>query len=216
MNFNVPQLLIDIETLGSRDDAVIASFAATVFNFNEKDATYADILDRTFYVKLDIKDQISRFKRTTDSGTIDWWKKQPREVREMSIIPSADDVKVDEMLCMFRDFLEHNKFDYYNSYTWTRGIAYDIPKVEQLIKAVADAETPNLFNNNFDGYIKNKDKYLLNNFRARDVRTFNDVVGDVNDGKFELPTGRPAEFIEHHAKHDAALDVMRMLYLFNN
>lgn len=219
MNFNVPQLAIDLETLAWSETAVITAWSATIFNFDkDKDLTYNEILDKTFYAKLDAKDQIKRFGRTTDKDTMAWWKKQPLEVQEMSIKSKPDDVKVDDMLVQFKDFLLDNKFDFYNSYVWTRGIAYDIPKIESLIKMVADAETLNSYNEKFSGYVKNKDKYLVNTFRARDIRTFNDLIAfeTVHDGKWEFPEGRPTEFVEHHAQHDIALDVMKMIHLYNN
>ncbi len=218
MNFDVNQLSIDIETLAQSETSIIATFAACVFNFKEDaNATYEDILEKSFYVKLDIMDQVKRFKRTQDSATIEFWKKQDAEVRTATIKPHPDDIKVDEMLNAFKDYLECSGFDYKNSYVWTRGIAYDIPKVESLIKTVADATTENAYNFNFkDRYAKPQEKYLINTFRARDIRTFNDIIGDVSNGIFELPGGNPKGFVKHHAKHDNALDVLRMLHLFNN
>lgn len=216
MNFNVPHLAVDIETLAWSETAVITAFAATIFHFEkDKELSYKEIVDKTFYAKLDVKDQLTRFGRTTDKDTIDWWKKQPIEVQEMSIKRKDDDVKADDMLISFKDYLLDNKFDFYNSYIWTRGIAYDIPKVESFIKTIADAEEKNSYNSQFSGYVKNKDKYMLNTFRARDIRTFHDLVADVDNGKWDFPEGRPKEFVEHHAQHDIALDVFKLIHLYN-
>lgn len=217
MNFDVPHLAVDIETLAWSETSVIATLGATMFHFkNDANLTYQEVLDKTFYVKLDVKDQIRRFGRTTDKDTIEWWKKQPLEVQEMSIKSKDDDVKLDDMMVKFKEYLFLNNFDFYNSYIWTRGIAYDIPKLESSFKRVADDENKNSYNCDFVGYVKPKDKYIINTFRARDIRTFHDLVGDVDNGKWELPSGRPDEFVEHHAKHDIALDVMKLLYLYNN
>lgn len=216
MNFNVPHLALDLETLGWSETAVITAFAATMFHFEkDKDLTYKQIVDKTFYVKLDSKDQLRRFGRTTDKGTMDWWKKQPLEVQEMSIKAKPDDVKADDFVLMFKDFLIENKYDFYNSYVWTRGIAYDIPKIESFIKVVADAEEENSFTQTLNGYTKKSDKYLLNTFRARDIRTFHDLVADVDNGKWEFPDGKPSEFVEHHAQHDTAFDVLKLIHLYN-
>lgn len=217
MNFDVPQLSFDIETLAWSETAVITSLAATVFHFKkDADATYQEIVDKTLYFKLDAKDQMKRFGRTTDKGTMDWWKKQPIGVQEMSIKAKPDDVKIDDMLIKLKEYLYLNNFDFHNSYVWTRGIAYDIPKIEHLIKSLADAEESNSYNSTLTGYVKNKDKYLINTFRSRDIRTFHDLVADTDGGKWELPDGNPAEFIEHHALHDNALDVYKMIQLYNN
>lgn len=216
MNFDVPHLAIDIETFAWSETAVITSFAATVFNFNkDKELTYQDVVDKTFYAKLDSKDQMRRFSRTTDKNTIEWWKKQPLEVQDMSIKAKSDDIKADDMLVLFQSYLKENNFDYYNSYVWTRGIAYDIPKIESFIKTIADSETPNSYNQQFSGYVKDKDKYLLNTFRARDIRTFHDLVADTSNGKWDYPNGNPKEFVEHHAQHDIANDVFKLIHLYN-
>ena len=67
MNFNVPQLAIDLETLAWSETAVITAWSATIFNFDkDKDLSYQEILDKTFYPKLDAKDHIKRFGRSTD------------------------------------------------------------------------------------------------------------------------------------------------------
>lgn len=217
MNFDVPQLAIDIETLSSGDKAVITAFSATVFHFKkDADLTYKQIFDKTFYAKLDVKDQIKRFNRETDKKTIDWWKKQPIEVQEMSIKAKPDDMKVDEMVVKFKKYIEKFGVDFHNSYVWTRGIAYDIPKVENLIKTIADSDVDNAYNITLDGYVKDRDKYMLNTFRARDIRTFHDLVADTTNGKWEFPGGNPAEFVEHHARHDIALDVAKLIKLYNS
>lgn len=117
MNFDVPHLALDIETMGKGERAVITALSAVIWNFeNDKDITYDEILKRTLYVKLDVVDQIKRFKRETDKRTLDWWKTQPIEVQEMSIKAKSDDVKVDDALVMLKNYLKEMNFNYKKSY----------------------------------------------------------------------------------------------------
>lgn len=217
MNFDVPHLALDIETLGRGERAVITALSAVIWNFNiDQDISYDDILKRTLYVKLDVLDQIKRFKRQTDQATIDWWKTQPKEVQEMSIKASADDIKIDDALVQLREYLKDMNFDFKKSYIWTRGIAYDIPKIETIIEDVALSPIENSFNKNFDDKTTDQEKKLMNNFRARDIRTYSDLVGDTKNGKINLSKERqPVNFIEHHAKHDIELDVFKMMIMYH-
>lgn len=217
MNFDVPHLALDIETLGRGERAVITALSAVIWNFNiDQDISYDDILKRTLYVKLDVLDQIKRFKRQTDQATIDWWKTQPKEVQEMSIKASAEDIKIDDALVQLREYLKDMNFDFKKSYIWTRGIAYDIPKIETIIEDVALSPIENSFNKNFDDKTTDQEKKLMNNFRARDIRTYSDLVGDTKNGKINLSKERqPVNFIEHHAKHDIALDVFKMMIMYH-
>ena len=217
MNFKIPHLAIDTETLGKGERAVITAFSACIFNFEEDaNLTYDEILKKTFYVKLDVVDQIKRFKRVTDQSTLDWWKTQPLHVQEMSIKKSDADVKVDDAIVMFRDYLKDNGFVFSKSYIWTRGNAFDIPKMETIIEDVALSPIKNSFNKDFNDKTSEKEKKLMNNFRARDIRTYSDLVGDTENGKVTLTKERqPENFIEHHAKHDIALDVFKMLIMYH-
>jgi hypothetical protein len=217
MNFEVPHLAIDIETLGKGERAVITALSAVIWNFEmDKDITYDEILKRTFYIKLDVIDQIKRLKRVTDQSTLDWWKTMPLEVQEMSIKTKPDDIKIDEGLVMLRDYLKEMNFNFKKSYIWTRGIAYDIPKIETIIEDVSLSPVKNAFNKDFTDKTTDSEKKMLNNFRARDIRTYSDLIGNSENGKIKLKESmQPTNFIEHHAKHDIALDVLKMMFMYH-
>lgn len=224
MNFDVPHLALDIETMAKGERAVITALSAVIWNFeNDKDITYDEILKRTFYVKLDVVDQIKRFKRETDKATLGWWKTQPLDVQEMSIKAKSDDIKVDDALVMLKKYLKDMNFNYKKSYIWTRGIAYDIPKIETLIDDVGLSPVGNAFTKTFNQDLTESDKELylydrklLNNFRARDIRTYSDLIGNSEHGKVKLSKDKhPSNFIEHHAKHDVALDVFKMMLMYH-
>lgn len=217
MDFSVPQLGIDIETLAMSERSIIATLSAVIWNFDmDANITYDELLERTFYVKLDITDQIKRFGRTKDASTLQFWKTQPKEVREMSLAPSPNDVKIDDAFVALRKYLNDYNFDFKKSFIWTRGIAYDIPKIWSVIEDLKNTGV-NSYNKEFDENTTNSYKDMFNNFRARDIRTYSDLIGNTNNGKFNLPKDvQPSNFIEHHAQHDIALDVFKMMYIYHS
>lgn len=61
-------VVIDLETLGTGQDAVIVSIGAVIFNRADPAGTVIDTLD----IKIDIEDQPGR---VVDAGTAKWWMK---------------------------------------------------------------------------------------------------------------------------------------------
>lgn len=196
MNTVSQHLCIDLETLAFNDNAIITAIAITPFYFTEKDVTFDELVERTFYVKCDVKSQ-KLLGRVADKSTIDFWKKQLPEVQKLSSLPSPDDINISECFTLMKQFIKTTKYDFWNSYTWERGMGFDTNKLDTLFRQL-DEKSP------------------MNFWRAREIRTFNDLVGDTTNGKWELPDGRPENFIEHYAKHDAAMDALRLIALFNS
>ena len=196
MNLTHRHFAVDIEALAKSEKAIITAISCTYFNFIDDNRTYEQILENTFFTKIKMKDQAQRFGRVTDKETMEWWKKQPQEAKLNSIVPHDDDVTLDVALTQVKKYMKDNGYDFRNSYIWTRGIAYDCPKLESACRDTG----VNVFNS----------------WKFRDSKTFFDtVVVDAENANFELPNGNPHGFIKHHAKHDVALDVYKMLYLFN-
>lgn len=196
MNLTSQHLSIDTETLAFNDNAIILSIAITPFKLIENTITFDELLYRTFFVKLNAKLQHKQLKRVVDKDTVTWWKTQPLEVKKYSFTPNEKDVSPKDALIKLNEFLDSTEYDFKNSYIFERGMGYDTNKIETIFKQC-------------DVNLK------LNLWRAREIRTINDLLGDVHNGKWELPTGRPNNFIEHHAKHDAALDALRLIKLFD-
>lgn len=216
MNFSVPHVAFDLEALAKAETGIITAISCIVFDFEkDKDLSYEELLNKTFYAKLNIADQVKRFKRTHDTETLTWWKTQPQKAQELSIKPAPNDVNIDIAFQAIRKYLTKNNYDKRNSYIWSRGNAYDFPKIQDIIREM------NLSNNEYTKYYNDDtgkyEKDMINPFMIRDIRTFQDLIGNVNNGKFELPKHlEPSSFIEHHAQHDIAKDVFKMIHIYHN
>lgn len=216
MNFDINHIAFDLEALAKSETGVITSISCIVFNFKEdKDLSYDEILNKTFYAKLNIPDQIQRFNRTHDKETLTWWKSQPPIAQELSIKQSPNDIQIDTAFAAIRKYLNKNDYNFKKSYVWTRGNSYDIPKLQDTIRVLNEGN--NNFTKNYNDDTTNNERNMINTFMARDIRTFSDIVGDSEMGKIELSKDlMPSSFIEHHAQHDIALDVYKMLLMYKD
>lgn len=183
-------LMFDTETLGTRERAVVTTIACVPFSFDVP-ATFDQLVKAGFYLKLDGRQQIRDHKRETDQGTIDWWKKQPQEAREASILPRADDVSQEEACERLRAFIKRTGYDFKTGWAWSRGAAFDFPKIESLYHDLGQLQP-------------------INGFMIRDTRTAIDVLTGSLKGDYELRDGIPKTFMKHHALHDAALEVLKL------
>jgi hypothetical protein len=189
----VTHFVIDTETLGLKEHAVVTSFAAVQFTF-EGDETYDTIVKGGYFCKFKIAEQIKSGRQTTQS-TLDFWKSQPEEAKVNSVIPSKNDVTLVDGLTGFVQYLKNSPYEWKKSYLWARGPAFDFPKVEDLFD---------------DAGIK----VPFNTFRQRDIRTAIDILAGADNGNYDLKAGQPKGFVKHHALHDAALDAAKMKELY--
>lgn len=188
-------ILFDTETLGLKEKAVVTTLAAVPFTF-EDNKEYKALVADGFFVKFKISEQLKLGRETTPS-TVEFWKKQPDDAKVHSIIPSADDVTLDVGLNKLTAFINSSGYEWKKSYLWSRGNAFDFPKIEDMF------DMSNL-------------KVPFNTFRVRDVRTYVDILAGVDNGYYDLKAGQPKEFVKHHALHDAAIDVAKMKELYHN
>lgn len=189
-------LVFDIETLGLRENTVVTTLACVPFRFEEP-KPFAELTRDGFYVKFDVKEQIQKYRRTTDQSTLDFWKKQPKEARAMSIEPSAHDVQMAVGLEMLRDWIKTTPYTWNESYVWSRGTYFDFPKIESMYANIS-APCP------------------FNTWRIRDIRTMIDCLTGATNGQYNLRDGVPNGFVKHNALHDAALDATVMTEIFQS
>ncbi len=187
-------LIFDTETLGVRENAAIATIACVPFTFggNQK---YSELVESGFFAKICIKDQIGEWKRKTEPATLEFWSLQSKDARERSILPSSDDLPTVEALTNLAKFIKSSAYDFKRSYIWCRGIRFDFGKLEAQYEMVG-IECP------------------FNSWKARDVRTYIDILTGSDNGSYNLRNGVPPEFVKHHALHDAALDAAKMIEIF--
>ena len=77
--------MLDLETLGTRNNAVILSIGAVEFD--------EDTIGSNFYTTLDIDDQLDNYGRTVQGNTILFWGEQSREVWNATVkapVPAWD------------------------------------------------------------------------------------------------------------------------------
>lgn len=193
MNTTHQHMSIDSETLGFADKSIVLSVAITPFYLTESDITFDELVDRTFNVKFKVQPQLDK-GRTSDKDTIRWWKKQCKEAKKYATKKTDADIDVYEGLKQINLFIDKSEYTHKRSYFFERGMGFDTNKLQSLY---SDFE----INSN------------INYWRGREIRTINDWMADVENGKWELPEGRPSNFIEHYAVHDAALDALRLVKL---
>lgn len=200
MNIDGTHLSIDTETVGWPMNAIVGSIAIVPFNFmKDKDITFDELVSRGFYVKLDCREQKDVYGRKADKPTMKFWETQPTSVKELAIIPRQDDLKMKDALERLNLFVKNCGYQYKTSLCFERGMGYDSNKIEHM-------------------FIQAEITPAINFWRCRELRTFNDLLAHDEgciDGKWELPEGRPHNYIEHHCLHDAAIDALRAIRLFH-
>jgi len=191
---SVVHINFDTETLGLYENAVVTTLSAVPFTF-EDNTPYDELVRQGFFVKFKIVEQLKVYGRETTQSTVDWWKQQSEEAKVFSIKPSADDVTLVEGLNSLTAFIKESGYDWKKSYLWSRGNAFDFPKIESLYRNCG-LEVP------------------FNTFRVRDTRTMIDCLTGSENGYYRLREGQPKSFVKHHALHDAALDCANLIEIY--
>ena len=114
--------MVDVETLSTRPDAVIIQLAAVKFGFAN------DSVD-PFCVNCTIKSSVELGLSTTQD-TIEWWKRQPREVLA-SVTKDAKPIHT--VIEQFNTFLGN---DTKNLVFWANGSNFDFPVLESTYRAL--------------------------------------------------------------------------------
>jgi hypothetical protein len=117
-------IMIDIETLGKKDNAVILSIGAVCFDGKRN-------IDE-FYTELDVQEQINA-GRSIDADTLRWWMSQ-----DTAVPFGGDDVK--GSLAELHFFI-HNQIPEDSEcriYIWAHGVTFDITKLQSLFAQFYD------------------------------------------------------------------------------
>lgn len=188
--------VVDTETLGRWDDAVVLSGAVTAANLTQK-YTFQELLhDHTFFVKLNAKEQIE-LGRKVEKSTREWWygngKRNPtEEARLVSLYPHEDDISIfslaDEIVkgC-HRIGVEPKCID------WCDRNMFDLRKIQHIIEITCkqDSREPWDYHNTFD--IVSWLKGMGQTDRYAGVKPW-EIEG----------------MVYHDPRHDAALDFLRV------
>lgn len=183
----------DIETLDTRETAVVLSAAITWFDETKK-YTYEELVENTLFVKFDVKEQIEKYKRTVSKDTIDWWStKVPKVVRDISFKPSDKDVSVKEGIDTLKLYIKEHSNDK-ESVVFCRG--------------------------SFDQYISDhlckyslKEEPLFKYSAWRDFRTAIDILKDTARGGYcQIPDFNVDKVQKHNPIDDVIYDIYMLLY----
>ncbi len=109
-------IMIDLETLGTRSSAAIIQIGACYFDRNTGE------IGREFLVN--INEQIDGF--TMDFSTISWWFQQSQEARESV---TADGVNIFAAMSTLQDFLSEGEF------LWAHA-TFDLPIIQHAFEVV--------------------------------------------------------------------------------
>lgn len=191
---NVVHINFDTETLGLYENAVVTTLACCAFTL-EDNTPYDELVKTGFFAKFNVMEQLKVYRRETTQSTVDWWKEQSEEAKVHSIKPSRDDVSLVHGLTQLTEYIKDSGYNWRKSYIWSRGNAFDLPKIESLYRN-AGLDLP------------------FNTFRVRDTRTYIDVLTGGDNGNYNLAEGTPRSFVKHHALHDTALDCARMIEIY--
>ncbi|NRA42467.1 MAG: 3'-5' exoribonuclease [Pseudomonadales bacterium] len=121
------ELMLDIETLGTNNNAVILSIGVTVFSVSENNPC-AD----SFYCELPVQPQIDN-GRTICASTLKWWQ------RQKTVCPIVHDDENEannfaETVEKLVDLCEFIGTKYPGRKIWAHGTTFDIVRTESLLE----------------------------------------------------------------------------------
>lgn len=114
---------IDIETLGTAENAIVISIGAVVFNNDIALSTF----NRQFYEILDLKDQENQ-KRTVSTDTVLWWMKQSETAKAALI--ETNRTSTYKVLTSLNSFIQEHAVNY----AWAKSPSFDLVILESLYK----------------------------------------------------------------------------------
>lgn len=109
--FNRPHVMFDIETLSTKQNAVIVSIGAVEFTFENG-------CGREFLVNVDPID-CHKLGLNIEKSTVDWWAKQPKEVSKLW---RTNPLPLKTALEHFNNFVGTDN----NQYLWAHGAVFDL------------------------------------------------------------------------------------------
>jgi hypothetical protein len=114
-------VMLDLETLGTRPDCVILTLGAVKFNPYKIEDPGPGI-----YLRIDVDEQTAR-GREVQEDTLNWWLNQSNDVREEAL-GESDRVSVETM---YKDL---NRFLVGVNNIWAQGPVFDIAILENIYR----------------------------------------------------------------------------------
>jgi len=170
-------LMIDLETLGTNVDAPIISIGAAFFDIENK--TVGD----TFYLVLDVADQIDSKVRFADASTIKWWMQQGDAAKKVFKDGAKPTKEVLELLRTWIMTHAGSKATKTNKVkVWGNGSSFDITLMETIFKAY-NVECPWQFYNVMD--LRTYRRFVANGAKVEklegtDHNALDDSINQIN------------------------------------
>lgn len=187
MSESYEDFLMDFETLGTEDSAVLLSVGVMKCpkTITDEERQNPILLEKyTLHFKIDREEQIKN-KRTIDKDTIEWWKKQNIDAKNILTNSNCYNSKTiyNELLKFFTDA----GFDAKKHTIWSRGL------IDQRW---------------WQSYCRTFNFYDFLPFWCwRDTRTLLDVLTNDPNGNIFTFNG----LVKHNSSHDCILDFIRMI-----
>lgn len=182
--------MFDVETMDVESTSVILSAAIIKFELDDE-LSFQDYVNNSCFVKFDVSEQVRDYKRTMTKETINWWKRQSEIARQVSFIPSSDDVDTKEGINRIKNYI--NKNGGQNTLFWARG-SLDQMVIDSLCKAAGV-------------------ELLVNFNKWRDVRTAVDLLATNSvEGYCKVKNFNMDSVLKHDPRQDCALDIMMLLH----
>jgi hypothetical protein len=185
-------MIFDLETLGTTAATCpVLSAAAYAFDTerftSSNPYTIDEIVSGSDYVKVDVNEQCTKYGRIIEKDTLEWWKKQDKDVQKAQLIPTADDKPVADIITMLYNNFTHK------SNVYTRGNTFDPVIITALCKS-----------------LKGEEPYPW--YNVRDTRS---VIDGLSWGSGIFNTFIPEGIDEstlavHDPRVDIAIDIMRI------
>jgi hypothetical protein len=101
-------VMIDLETLSTKNNAIILTIGAVKFNINKE-------LDKTkqLYMRINLQ-SCKNLKMHTDRSTVKWWKEQSKEA-QYEVFDHPDRIDIKDALAALTDFIKDARTVWANS-----------------------------------------------------------------------------------------------------
>lgn len=197
--------IFDYETLSQNVfNCVVATCAYYTFEwdrFLSKDEpyTFQELISEIKNDKLDAASQVKNFGYKINNETLEFWEKQPKEVRDATLKRLPTDITIEQHIDNILDYTKNKQIKYW----WSRSNTFDPIILQRLASDVS------------------KYKYIDANlpfYGIRDIRTYIDAKFSFGNTKNSF-TPVPNEdkwkevFKQHNAIHDIAADILRLQML---
>lgn len=191
--FNDYLAVIDLETLGSKSDAVILSLGLTLSRYDDKSQTFETLTRDGLYLKFDIKEQLERGRKTQDR-VIRWWYDQSPEARKV-LIPKSTDISFYSLPEILTNYFNTRGVNIRKCDMYDRK-SFDLSKLQYLYEEELGGDIPWSPVNEFE---------VATAFRFMGYDRYAGI--QVKD----IPGA-----IYHNALHDAAVDHLRIFKCLHN